>query len=201
MLIAVIIAVEVLAALSAFVTGALFLAATFALRVLRNVPPADGIRTMNAINLAAAKWITRLVSGAVLPCLVAALIWFIDWSWDRLEERGALLAIAGGIVHGLGVILVTFERSMPLDRLLGTATDPSSDMIWRVYRRDWGLWNHVRITACTAAGALLVAAVVMHTVHAIDSGRRKPSPIESQDDFRWPDDCPYCSQAPDPKPG
>jgi uncharacterized membrane protein len=199
MLIAV--AIEILAALCALVTGALFLASTFALRALRDVPAADRIRTMNAINLATAKPIKRLVSGAALPCLVAAPLWFLDWSWDRLEERGALMAIAGGVIYGLGVILVTIERSVPLNKFLGTATDASSDMIWRIYQRDWGLWNLVRITACTAAGALLVAAVVMHTVHAIDSGRRMPSPIESQDDFRWPDDCPYCSQAPDPKRG
>jgi len=167
------VAVEVLAAVTALVSGALFLASTFALRALRNVPTADGIRTMNAINLATAKSITRLMSGAALPCLAAALIWFFDWSWDRLEERGALMAIVGGIVYGLGVILVTIERSMPLNKFLGTATDASSDMVWRVYRRDWGLWNHVRIAACTAASALLVAAVVMHTVHAIDMERAK----------------------------
>jgi uncharacterized membrane protein len=132
---------------------------------------------MNAINLATAKPIKRLVFGAALPCLAAALIWFIDWSWDRLDERGALMATAGGIVYGLGVILVTIERSTPLERFLGTATDPSSDMIWRVYRRDWGLWNHVRIAACTAAGALLIAAVVLHTMHAIDREWRKHLPI------------------------
>jgi len=165
------VAVEVLAAVSALVSGALFLASTFALRALRNVPTTDGIRTMNAINLATAKLITRLVSGAALPCLAVALAWFFDW--DRLEERGALMAIVGGIVYGLGVILVTIERSTPLETFLGTATDTSSDMVWRIYRRDWGLWNHVRIAACTAASALLVAAVVMHTVHAIDMERAK----------------------------
>jgi uncharacterized membrane protein len=173
LLIAVTIAVEALAALSAFVTGALFLASTFALRALRNVPTADGIRTMNAINLATVKPVARLVFGAALPCLVAALIWFLHWSWDRLEERGTLMAIVGGIVYGLGVILVTIERSTPLDRLLGIATDASGDMIWRRYRRDWGLWNHVRIAACAVAGALLIAAVVLHTVHAIDMERAK----------------------------
>jgi uncharacterized membrane protein len=169
--------IEILAALIALVTGGLFLASAFALRALQNVPTADRIRTMNAINLAAAKPIKRLVSGAALPCLVAALLWFVDWSWDRLDERGALMATAGGIIYGLGVILVTVERSTPLDRLLGTATDASGDMIWRVYRRDWGLWNHVRIAACAAAATLLVATVVTHTVHAIDMERLKQMPI------------------------
>jgi uncharacterized membrane protein len=177
MSIAVTIAIEILAALCALVTGALFLALTFALRALRDVPAADSIRTMNAINLATAKPIKRLVSGTALPCLAAALLWFLDWSWHRLEERAAMMAIAGGIIYGLGVILVTLERSMPLDRLLGTATDASGDMIWLVYRRDWGLWNHVRIVACTFAGALLVTAVVLHTVHAIDMERVRHMPI------------------------
>jgi uncharacterized membrane protein len=171
------IVVEALAALSALVTGALLLAPTFALRALRDVPTADGIRTMNAINLATAKPIRCLVSGAALPCLAAAPLWLVDWSWHRLEERGALMAIAGGVIYGLGVILVTVERSTPLDRFLGTATDASGDMVWRVYRRDWGLWNHVRIAACAAAGALLIAAVVLHTMHAIDMERAKHMPI------------------------
>lgn len=172
MLIAVII-VEALASLSALVTGALLLALTVALRALRDVPTADGIRTMNALNLAFAKPITSLVSGAALPCLAAAPMWFLDWSWSRLEERAAMMAIAGGAIYGLGVILVTVERSMPLNAFLRTATDASGDMIWRVYRRDWGLWNHVRIAACAAAGALLIAAVVLHTMHAIDRERIK----------------------------
>lgn len=187
------IAVEALAALSALVTGALFLASTFALRALRNVPTVDGIRIMNAINLATAKPITLLLSGAAPLCLAAALAWFVDW--DRMEERAVVMAIAGCVIYGLGVILVTVERSMPLNKFLGTATEASGDMIWRIYRRDWGLWNHVRIAACTAAGVLLITAVVLHTVHAIVW--RDPSPI----DFRWPDDCPYCSQLPAPKPG
>ncbi len=149
--IAVTIAIEALAALCALVTGALLLAPTFALRALRDVPTADGIRTMNAINLATAKPIRHLVYGAALPCLAAALIWFVDWSWHRLEERAAMMASAGGIIYGLGVILVTIERSTPLDKFLGTATDASADMVWRIYRRDWGLWNQVRIAACAAA--------------------------------------------------
>jgi uncharacterized membrane protein len=173
MLIAVTILVEALAALSALVTGALLLAPTFALRALRDVPTADGIKIMNAINLATAKPIRRLVSGAALPCLAAALMWFVDWSWHRLEERAAMMAIAGGVIYGLGVILVTLERSTPLDKFLGTATDASGDMVWRIYRRDWGLWNHVRIAACAVASALLIAAVVLHTVHAIDMERVK----------------------------
>jgi uncharacterized membrane protein len=183
MLIAVTIVVEALVALSALVTGALLLASTVALRALRDVPTADGIRIMNAINLAFAKPVTSLVSGAALPCSVAALMWFVDWSWDRLEERGAMMATTGGIIYGLGVILVTVERSTPLNAFLRTATDASGDMIWRVYRRDWGLWNRVRIAACAAAGALLIAAVVLHTMHAIDSQLKRdfgyPSPIES----------------------
>lgn len=168
MLIAVTIVVEALVALSALVTGALLLASTVALRALRDVPTADGIRIMNAINLAFAKPVTSLVSGAALPCLAAGLMWFIDRSWDRLEERAAMMAIAGGVTYGLGVILVTVERSTPLNAFLRTATDASADMIWRVYRRDWRLWNYVRIAACTVAGALLIAAVVLHTMHAID---------------------------------
>jgi uncharacterized membrane protein len=173
MLIAVILCVEALAALGGLVAAGLFAVSTFVLRDLRSQPTADRVRTMNAINLATAMVTKVLLSGTASLGLAAALIWSFDRSWDRLEEPGAVMAIAGAVAFGLGAVFVTIERSTPLNKLLRTATDASSEMIWRIYRRDWGLWNHVRTVACAVTSALFITATVLHILHVIDTERMR----------------------------
>ena len=84
-----------------------------------------------------------------------------------------MMAIGGSDVFGLGAVLVTIERTRPLNNLLGTATDASGEMIWRIYRRDWVTWNYVRTAACAVTGALFVTATVLHILHVIDTERAR----------------------------
>jgi uncharacterized membrane protein len=128
MLIAVILCVEVLAALGGLAAAGFFAFLTVVLRGLRTLPTADGIKAMNAINLATAKPIKLMLSATSLLCLAAALIWYL--------ELGAVMALAGGAAFGLGAILVTVERSVPLNKYLGTATDAPGEMMWRIYHGD-----------------------------------------------------------------
>jgi uncharacterized membrane protein len=176
MLIAAILGVEALTAFGGLVTAGMFVVSTIVLRNLRSLPTADRVRIMNAVNLATAMPTKVALSGTALLSLAAALVWSFDRYWDRLEEPGAMMAIAGAVAFGLGALLVTVERSAPLNRFLRTATDASSEMIWRIYRRDWGMWNHVRTIACIIASGLFVAAVVLHTMDAIN----KQQPIDAR---------------------
>lgn len=168
MLNAVILWLEALAALGGLLAAGFIAFLTFVLRALRSLPTADGIKAMTVINLVTAKPIAILLSGTALLSLAVALLWSFDLSWDRLEKPAAMMAIAGSIVLGLGAVLVTLERTRPLNNLLGTATDASGEMIWRIYRRDWVTWNYVRAAACAVAGALLLAAAGLHTLHLIE---------------------------------
>lgn len=173
MFIAIILGVEVLAALGGFAVAGSFLFSTSAVRGLTGLPTTEGIKAMAAINQANARPMTILLSGTALSCLAAALIWLFDRYWGRFEELGAISVIAGASVFGLGAVLVTFERIGPLNKLLGTATDASGEMVWRIYRRDWVTWNRVRTAACAVASALFVLAAVLHTLGAIDRAQRR----------------------------
>jgi len=164
MLIAIILWVGVLAALSALVAGGIFAFSTIVLRGLRSLPMADSIRAMNAINRVAAKPLKLLLFGTALLCLVLAVALIWSWGhWTHQAELGAAIVIAGGVAYVLGAVTVTLERNVPLNKLLDTATDASGAMVWRIYLRDWAKWNHVRTIACAAACALLVAGMVLHT--------------------------------------
>jgi uncharacterized membrane protein len=165
MLIVILLCVEALGALGALVTASFLAFLTFVMRGLRTLPTADGIKAMNAINLATAKPIKLMLSATSLLCLAAAPIWYVEF--------GAVMALAGGAAFGLGAILVTLERSVPLNKYLGTATDASGQMIWRIYRRDWVMWNHLRAAACAVAGAFFIMATVLHILHVIDMERMR----------------------------
>jgi uncharacterized membrane protein len=165
MLIAVILYVEILAAFGGLAAAGFFAFLTFVLRGLRTLPTADGIKAMNAINLATAKPIRLMLSATSLLCLAAAPISHMG--------LGAVMALAGSAAFGLGAILVTLERSVPLNKYLGTATDASGEMIWRIYRRDWVMWNHVRTAACAVAGALFAMATVLHILRVIEMERMR----------------------------
>jgi uncharacterized membrane protein len=165
MLIAVILYVQILAALGGLAAAAFFAFLTFVLRGLRTLPTGDGIKAMNAINLATAKPIRLMLSATSLLCLVAAPI--------SHQDLGAVMALAGGAAFGFGAILVTLGRSVPLNKYLGTATDAYGEMIWRIYRRDWVMWNHVRTAACAVAGALFVMATVLHIQRVIEMERMR----------------------------
>ena len=164
MLIAVIPWVQILAALGALAAGAFFASAAIALRGLRGLPIADGIKATNAINGAAAKPLKTLLFAISLSCLV--LVVALVWSWDRLwhdAERGAILGIAGAVIYIVGGVIVTFERNVPLNKLLDNATDASGEMVWRIYVRDWVKWNHVRTATCAVACALLISGAVLQS--------------------------------------
>ena len=169
----VLLCVEALTALGGLVVAGLFASETFVLRSFRDQPTIDRIKTMAAVNLAIAGPVAIVLSGTALLCLPLALAWSFVWSWDWLEEPVATMAVTGGIVFGVGAVLVTLERTKPLDRMLGTATDASGDMIWRIYRRDRARWNHVRTAAGAVTGALFAAVVVVHGLHVIDIERFK----------------------------
>ena len=152
-------------ALGALVAAGFFAFATIVLRGLRDLPAAEGIKAMNAINGAAAKPLKLLltVTALLCPVITIALVCFWDRLWTDGSELGATLAIAGAVIYIVGGVLVTLERNVPLNKLLGGATDASGEMVWRVYLRDWVTWNHIRTATCVVAGALLISGAILQS--------------------------------------
>jgi uncharacterized membrane protein len=158
-----ILVIELLAAVGAGLAGGVFFAfSTFVMRGLGNLPAADGIKAMNAINVAAVRPpLMILLFGTAAVCVGVIVALILTWGnhTTRLAESGVTLSLAGAILYVLGAVLVTRERNVPLNRALGAATDASGPMIWKMYLRDWVKWNHVRTVACTIACGLLLVGL------------------------------------------
>jgi uncharacterized membrane protein len=75
----------------------------------------------------------------------------------------AVLAVAGGLVYGIGGVGVTFMVNAPLNEALAAAspTAASAPDLWRYYAIPWTAWNHVRTLASIIAFALVTTALVV----------------------------------------
>jgi uncharacterized membrane protein len=163
-----IIVAELLAAAGAGLADGVFFAfSAFVMQGLQRLPAADGVKAINAINIAAVRpplMILLFGTAAVCVAVIASLI--VTWAnhMPRWAETGATLSLAGAVFYMLGTALVTMERSMPLSRMLAEATDASGPMLWKIYLRDWVKWNHVRTAACAVACALLMSGTVLQSI-------------------------------------
>jgi uncharacterized membrane protein len=143
---------------SGLIAGAFFAFSTFVMKALATLPAAQGVRAMQAINLAAPHglFVATLVGTAAAGAGVAVLS-LLSWS-----QPGAALRLAGGIVYVAGTLLVTGVANVPRNDALA-ALEPDSAAaadLWTRYLAEWTAWNHVRTAAALAAAALLVAALI-----------------------------------------
>jgi uncharacterized membrane protein len=111
-------------------------------------------RAMQAINLAILRPVFFVpFLGALLFPLAAAAAGLAAYPWPV-----GTLALAGGVIYGIGVLGVTFEFNVPLNQTLAAAK-PGAEA-WRHYARPWTGWNHVRTICAILAFALMVAALL-----------------------------------------
>jgi uncharacterized membrane protein len=75
----------------------------------------------------------------------------------------AILAVASGIVYGVGGVAVTFTVKVPLNEVLAAASPTAARApdLWRQYATPWTTWNHVRTLASIIAFALVTTALVL----------------------------------------
>lgn len=151
--------------------GVFFALSTFVMQGLKDLPAADGVKAMNAINNAAKKpSLMILLFGTALLCLVmmAAVLW-LEGLPARADVDLVIGPIGGSVVYLVGAILVTLVRNVPLNNALAAASTTDGPMVWRTYLHDWVKWNHVRTVACTLACTMLIAALVMQLAWIIVS--------------------------------
>lgn len=155
---------EFIAALGCGLAAGVFFAfSTFVMQGLRDLPAAEGITAMNAINSAAKKpSLMILLFGTALLCLamIVAVLW-LEGLPARADADLVIGPLGGSVVYLVGAMLVTVVRNVPLNNALAAANSVDGPEIWNAYLRDWVKWNHVRTVACTLACALLMAALVM----------------------------------------
>ncbi|MBD2106472.1 anthrone oxygenase family protein [Nodosilinea sp. FACHB-13] len=138
------------------VAGVFFAFSTFVMQALGQQPPAQGIATMQSINITVINpWFMGVLFGTAAGCLglIAASL--------TKGLPGAKYLLIGSLLYLLGTILVTVAFNVPLNDALARVNPDSAEgaSFWTKYLASWTLWNHVRTGAALAAAALLTLSL------------------------------------------
>ncbi|MFC7261614.1 anthrone oxygenase family protein [Streptomyces lutosisoli] len=130
---------------------------TFVMRGLAEVPSAQGVAAMNAINVAALRPPFMLVFlGSTGLCAVLAVVTFV-----LLPDDGTVELLLGSALYLFGSFGVTVVANVPRNEALLKMEPgaPETALYWRTYVREWTMWNHVRTVASAAAAVSYTLAL------------------------------------------
>lgn len=140
---------------SGVMAGLFFVFSAFLMGVLSRLPPAQGMATMQSINVAILNPLFGLLFfGTTVACLVLVV------AAPFTDRPGAAWRLVGGLLFLVGAVLLTMVVNVPLNNEL-VAADPASvdgAQLWERYLARWTAWNHVRLVASTGAAAILTIA-------------------------------------------
>ncbi|HEY6757964.1 MAG TPA: anthrone oxygenase family protein [Baekduia sp.] len=145
--------------LGAGIVGGVFYAfSSFVMPALQRLQDADGIKTMQSINVTAVHPAFMIAfMGTTLLCLYLGVRGVMDWG-----DRRATLLVAGSALYLVGAFLLTAAHHVPLnDQLAGV--DPhaaGAAAQWHDYLAKWNWANHVRGAASIGAAAAYLGALV-----------------------------------------
>ncbi|MEA5451056.1 anthrone oxygenase family protein [Leptolyngbya sp. CCNP1308] len=140
------------------VAGAFFAFSTFVMQALGQQPPAQGIATMQSINITVINpWFMGVLFGTAVGCLG-----LVVFSLTKGNQPGAKYLLLGSLLYLLGTILVTIAFNVPLNDALAAVNPASAEgaTLWAKYLTNWTLWNHLRTVAALAAAALLTLSLI-----------------------------------------
>ncbi len=140
---------------SGLIGGVFFAFSNFVMPALVRGPPAEGIATMQTIN------VTVLNRGFLGVFLGTALLSAGAIGLGVMAGGASGWACAlGGALYGLGTFAVTGVRNVPLNNGLLHVEPQAADAptAWRDYARRWTLWNHVRTVSALLAAVAFAAA-------------------------------------------
>ncbi|MFX3634743.1 MAG: DUF1772 domain-containing protein [Candidatus Pristimantibacillus sp.] len=141
---------------SGLVAGLFFVFSAFMMTVLARLPSAQGIATMQSINIVILNPLFALVfMGTALATLALAIMSFFKWG-----EAGVIYLLAGSLFYLVGSILVTTMFNIPLNDALAKVDPHSAEgtKLWNRYLSVWTSWNHVRTISTLAALASFIIA-------------------------------------------
>ncbi len=139
------------------IAGVFFAFSTFVMKALAQQPPAQGITTMQSINITVINpWFMTAFLGTATTCLFLAIASLLKW-----YQPGAVYLLVGSLIYLIGTFLVTMVGNVPLNEALAIADPNSTDgaKLWATYLINWTLWNHVRTVAAILATASLTIAI------------------------------------------
>ncbi|MFF4499084.1 DUF1772 domain-containing protein [Streptomyces sp. NPDC001401] len=130
---------------------------TFVMRGLAELPPAQGVAAMNAINVTAVMPAFMLVFvGSAVLCAVLAVVTFVLWPDD-----GRVALLVGSALYLFGSFGVTMVANVPRNDALAKLDPgtPEAAAYWPSYIREWTFWNHVRMVASAGSAVAYVLAL------------------------------------------
>lgn len=140
----------------ALAAGAFFAFSTFVMRGLAQLPPAQGIAAMQAINVAVEPWFVGELVGTA-----AASIALIVWSITGWDQAYAGYLLIGGVLYLAGAIGLTGAYHIPRNNALEEIEPGGAGAArhWHGYVTAWTRANHLRTVACLGATALFAIAL------------------------------------------
>jgi uncharacterized membrane protein len=139
------------------VGGVFFAFSTFVMKALAQVPPREGVRAMQRINVVV---LNPLFLG---PFFGTAAVSVGGLAAGYLAGWGPAsgLLICGALLYLGGSFLVTLRFNVPRNERLGgmDAASSQAEGYWPEYVKGWTRWNHVRTAASIAAAACAAGAL------------------------------------------
>lgn len=135
---------------SAVMGGVFFAFSSFVMQALARIAPAEGVRAMQSINIAAVHPVLMLPLFGTAVLTIAVLV----------VRFGNMWVILGGTTFLIGVLGVTIVAHVPRNNLLAAVDTqtPNHDAVWRHYVAGWVRWNHIRTAAAVVSSAAHLAA-------------------------------------------
>lgn len=135
------------------IAGVFFAFSTFVMKALAQQPPAQGIATMQSINVTVINpWFMTAFLGTAVACIFLAIFSLLKW-----HQPGATYLLVGSLLYLVGTFGVTIAFNVPLNDALAIAKPDSIEgaELWAKYLSNWTLWNHIRTVAALVAAVLL----------------------------------------------
>lgn len=146
---------------SALSAGIFFAFSTFVMQALAQQPSAQGIATMQSINITVINpWFLTVFFGPALAGIFLTIFALRQWN-----QPGAIYWLVGSLLYLIGTIGVTIAGNIPLNDALAVINPDSAEgtMLWTRYLTDWTFWNHVRTVAAFLAAALFTLSLYHRT--------------------------------------
>ena len=139
------------------IAGVFFAFSTFVMNALARQPPAQGIATMQSINITVINplFMTAFL-GTAVACILLAISSLLNW-----HQPSAAYLLVGSLLYLVGTVLVTIVGNVPLNDALAIVKpdSPEGSSLWVSYLAKWTFWNHVQTIAALAAAALFTLEI------------------------------------------